>query len=140
MANLPNIRRSRAVAAPAAAPSRSPEPSVQRLEAHGLVWLDIERPTVVETAWLGEHYGFHELDLEDVLSRSRQRAKIDEYDDYVFIVLHFPRYDKGRARLHAVELNLFVADGLLITLPNEPLRPIANLWHRCVGSEEARAA
>ena len=36
---------------------------------------------------------FHPLDYEDVFSRN-QRPKIDEYDDYLFIVLHFARFDK----------------------------------------------
>ena len=42
---------------------------------------------------LAQRFGWHPLDLEDVLSK-RQRPKVDEYDDYLFIVLHFPRYDK----------------------------------------------
>ena len=58
----------------------------------------------VDQAWLEERFDFHPLDYEDVFSRN-QRPKVDEYDDYLFIVLHFPRYDKhvgaperGRAR------------------------------------------
>ncbi len=69
------------------------EPQVAELELGGLRWLNIETPTAVETAYLAEHFDFHELDLEDVLS-TRQRPKIDEYDDYLFIVLHLPRFDK----------------------------------------------
>ena len=86
-------------------------PDVQRLEAFGLTWLNIEEPTELETAWLAEHHEFHPLDLEDVLSRRRQRAKIDEYPDYLFIVLHFPRFDKRAGRLQAAELNIFVGRG-----------------------------
>ncbi len=37
-----------------------------------------------------------------------QRPKVDEYDDYLFIVLHFPQYDKTVGRLNAVELDMFV--------------------------------
>ena len=39
---------------------------------------------------------------------TRQRPKIDEYDEYLFIVLHVPRFDKSIARLNAAELNVFV--------------------------------
>jgi magnesium transporter len=73
-----------------------------------------------------------------VLSRRRQRAKIDEYADYLFIVLHFPRFDKRTGRLQATELNVFVAEDLVITLPNEPLKPLSALWSRCERSESAR--
>ena len=142
MASLPNIRRARRARPEpsASSPPRSgvAEPSIQRLEVSGLVWLNIESPTEVEAAWLGEHYNFHELDLEDVRSRRRQRAKIDEYADYIFIVLHFPRFDKRVGRLQAAELNVFVAEGLIITLPNEPLKPLSGLWSRCESRPEVR--
>ncbi len=139
MASLPNIRRSRrsrdtAVSAPAA--RTSTEPVVDRLEFDGLTWLNIEAPTETETEWLSETYGFHPLALEDVLSRRRQRAKIDEYDGYLFIVLHFPRFDKRTSRLQAAELNVFVSEDTLITLPNETLKPLSALWTRCATRPE----
>lgn len=139
MASLPNIRRHARRTSPSAlvAPERD-RPDVQRLEAHGLTWLNIEEPTEAETAWLAEHQDFHPLDLEDVLSRRRQRSKIDEYDDYVFLVLHFPRFDKRTGRLQATELNVFIGPGLLITIPKEPLKPISALWSRCEAREDAR--
>ncbi|MBU6362675.1 MAG: magnesium/cobalt transporter CorA [Acidobacteria bacterium] len=139
MASLPNIRRHARRTSPSAlvAPERD-RPDVQRLEAHGLTWLNIEEPTDAETAWLAEHQDFHPLDLEDVLSRRRQRSKIDEYDDYVFLVLHFPRFDKRTGRLQATELNVFIGPGLLITIPKEPLKPISALWSRCEAREDAR--
>ena len=140
MANLPKIRRSHGSGqgpANASEPERT-RPDVQRIEAHGLTWLNIESPTEIETAWLAEHYEFHPLDLEDVLSRRRQRAKIDEYEDYLFIVLHVPRFDKRTGRLQAAELNMFVAEDLVITLPNEPLKPLSALWSRCERNEPAR--
>ncbi|MBM3665668.1 MAG: magnesium transporter CorA family protein, partial [Actinobacteria bacterium] len=141
MASLPNIRRHARRTSPSAlvAPERD-RPDVQRLEAHGLTWLNIDEPTEAETAWLAEHQDFHPLDLEDVLSRRRQRSKIDEYDGYVFLVLHFPRFDKRTGRLQATELNVFIGPGLLITIPKEPLKPISALWSRCEQRDDARYA
>lgn len=138
MASLPNIRRSsKRTSSALVAPDRD-RPDVQRLEAYGLTWLNIEEPTESEVAWLAEHHDFHPLDLEDVLSRRRQRSKIDEYDDYVFLVLHFPRFDKATGRLQATELNVFIGPGVLITIPKEPLKPISALWSRCEQREDAR--
>jgi magnesium transporter len=141
MANLPRIRRagSRASSQPLTEAPHERTPDIQRLEAFGLTWLNIESPGELETAWLAEHHDFHPLDLEDVRSRRRQRAKIDEYEDYVFLVLHFPRFDKRTQRLQAAELNIFVARDLVITLPNEALKPISALWSRCQSRDEDRA-
>jgi magnesium transporter len=99
--------------------------------------VNIERPRQVDLAWLAEHFDFHPLDFEDVGSRN-QRPKVDEYDDYLFIVLHFPRYDKTVARLNAAEVDIFVGPEYLITLPNEPLQPIEYLFERCRTNEEER--
>ena len=139
MASLPNIRRSRSRGSSSGAPAPDRErPDVQRLEAHGLTWLNIEEPTDAEISWLQEHFDYHPLDLEDVLSRRRQRAKIDEYDDYVFLVLHFPRFDKTTGRLQAAELNVFIGPGIIITIPKEPMKPIRAVWSRCEAREDAR--
>src|SRR3954447_22795665 len=129
-------RRSARSRASERAPERD-EPRVEVVEAPGLRWINIERPRQVDQAWLEERFEFHPLDYEDIFSRN-QRPKVDEYDDYLFIVLHFPRYDKKVSRLNAAELDLFVGPDFLITIPNEPLQPIEYLFERCRTSEELR--
>jgi magnesium transporter len=113
------------------------EPRVEVLEYPGLRWINVERPRQIDLAWLQERFEFHPLDYEDVTSRN-QRPKVDEYDDYLFIVLHFPRYDKAVGRLNAAEVDVFVGPDYLITIPNEPMQPIEYLFERCRGSEELR--
>jgi magnesium transporter len=113
------------------------EPRVEIVESPGLRWINIERPRPVDLAWLGERFDFHPLDYEDVGSRN-QRPKVDEYDDYLFIVLHFPRYDKSVGRLNAAEVDLFVGPDFLITIPNEPLQPIEYLFERVRTNEDLR--
>ncbi len=105
-------------------------PTSRSSRRRGLRWINIERPRPVDRAWLEEHFDFHPLDYEDVFSRN-QRPKVDEYDDYLFVVLHFPRFDKQVGRLNAAELDIFVGPDFLITLPNEPLQPLEYLFERC---------
>ena len=130
-------RRLRSSAAPEHTTPRPDQPRVEIVEYPGLRWINIERPRPVDQAWLEERFDFHPLDYEDVFSRN-QRPKVDEYDGYLFIVLHFPRYDKNVGRLNAAELDLFVGPDFLITLPNEPLQPVEYLFERCRTNEEAR--
>jgi magnesium transporter len=142
MPNLPKPstwRRSARARELIAAPSE-PErktPNVEKIDAEGLTWVNIESPTALERGWLEEHFDFHALDLEDVLSRN-QRPKIDTYDEYLFIVLHFPVFDRSIGRLGAGELDLFVGPGFLITIPNQPLQPVEYLFERCRAKEELR--
>jgi magnesium transporter len=138
MPNLPKprLRRSRARVDGHAA-QHAAEPNIDVVEHDGLRWINIERPGALEQAWLEEHFEFHPLDHEDVRSRN-QRPKIDEYPDYLFIVLHFPVFDKQVGRLNTGELDIFVGPEFLITLPNVPLQPVEYLFERCRSSEQVR--
>jgi magnesium transporter len=138
MPNLPRLRRgARGRIAPGSPPEHPDTPRVEEIEACGLRWINIERPRPVERAWMEEHFAFHSLDYEDVFSRN-QRPKVDEYEDYLFVVLHFPRYDKNVGRLNAAELDVFVGSDFVITLPNEPIQPLEYLFERCRGNDELR--
>jgi magnesium transporter len=132
-------RSARMRAGATARPPAPDEPRVEVVESPGLRWVNIERPRRVDQAWLEERFDFHPLDYEDVFSRN-QRPKVDEYDDYLFCVLHFPRYDAQVGRLNAAELDVFVGADFLITLPNEPLEPVEYLFERVRTNEEEREA
>jgi magnesium transporter len=134
--SLPRIKRTRPRTQARDADTRA-EPRVAELEAHGLTWVHLDAPTLEEASLLAERFGWHPLDLEDVLSR-RQRPKVDEYPEYLFGVLHFPVYDKAIQRLNAAELDVFVGNGWLVTLPNVELLPVTRLFGRCQEDEELR--
>jgi magnesium transporter len=134
MPSLPRIRsRSRATREVVAPPARQPA----ELTADGLTWVHLDSPTSEEAMALAERFGWHPLDVEDVLSK-RQRPKVDEYDDYRFIVLHFPVYDKAVQRLNAGELDAFLGPDYLVTLPKVELLPVTRLFQRCVDDPELR--
>jgi magnesium transporter len=134
MPSLPRIRsRSRATREVVAPPARQPA----ELTADGLTWVHLDSPTTEEAMALAERFGWHPLDVEDVLSK-RQRPKVDEYDDYRFVVLHFPVYDKAVQRLNAGELDVFLGPDYLVTLPAVELLPVTRLFQRCVDDQELR--
>jgi magnesium transporter len=141
MPNLPKprLRRAsrRAALTSQAAPPERRKPNVETIAGEGLRWVKIEHPSSLEWGWLEEHFDFHGLDLEDVLSRN-ERPKIDEYPEYLFIVLHFPVFDPTVRRLNAGELDMFVGPDFLITIPNQPLQPVEYLFERCRAKEELR--
>jgi magnesium transporter len=119
------------------------EPRIERVEraatdaTSGMRWLHIEHPGAPEMEALAAEFDFHELDYEDVLSR-RQRPKIDEYADYLFVVLHFPRYDKAAGRLGTAELDIFVGPDFLVTCSSQPLRALGRVFHRAQADEGYR--
>lgn len=118
-------------------PEINAEPRVEQIDHGGVRWINIESPGPAEEAWLRENFEFHDLDYEDVRSRN-QRPKIDEYDDYLFIILHLAVFDKRVGRLNAAELDMFVGPDFVITLPNGDLKPVEYLFERCKSHEETR--
>jgi magnesium transporter len=135
--NLPKPRLRRTARSRGAVVARPQEPEAPNVEVvedvidgQTLRWINIERPRAVDQAWLEERFEFHPLDYEDVFSRN-QRPKVDEYDDYLFVVLHFPAYDKQIGRLNAAELDVFVGPDYVVTLPNQSIPPLAYLFERC---------
>jgi len=120
-----------AVAAPPARPAE--------LTAAGLTWIHLDGPSLDAAQELADRFGWHPLDVEDVMSK-RQRPKIDDYADegYLFGVLHFPVYDRSIQRLNAAELDIFVGPDYLITLPAVELLPVTRLFERCRDDERFR--
>src|SRR5438132_1400785 len=138
MPSLPRIRRTRPRGfAEAVAPR--PEPRVAELSANGLTWIHLDALDPETVNELRARFGWHPLDVEDVLSK-RQRPKIDDYVDegYLFGVLHFPAYDKSVQRLNAAELDFFLGPDYLVTMPNVELLPVTRLFNRCQEDEHFR--
>jgi len=131
MPSLPRIRRTRPRGFAEAVGPRA-EPRVAELSANGLTWIHLDPPIDPETVnSLRERFGWHPLDVEDVLSK-RQRPKVDDYvdDGYLFGVLHFPAYDKNVQRLNAGELDFFLGPDYLVTISNVELLPVTRLFNR----------
>ena len=135
MPSLPRIKRTQRQR-PADGGAR-PRPRAAELNAAGLTWVHLDTPLPEEAAQLAQRFGWHPLDLEDVLSK-RQRPKVDDYPEYLFVVLHFPVYDKTIQRLNAAELDIFLGPDFLITLSNVELLPVTRLFRRCWDDEALR--
>jgi magnesium transporter len=139
MPSLPRITRRTRLRGSADTLART-ESLVRERTASGLTWVNAVAPDVDTATTLAERFGWHPLDVEDVVSK-RQRPKVDDYDEegYLFTVLHFPVYDKQVQRLNAAELDLFIGQDYLVTIPNRELLPVTGLFARCESDEEFRS-
>jgi magnesium transporter len=133
----PRLRGSRpgTIGGPLERVAEDVEPEI--ISAAGVRWLNLERPREADREWLEREFRFHPLAIEDVASRN-QRPKLDAYDDYLFIVLHFPVFDKPSGRLLTAEVDVFVGPDYLITLPDQILPPLAAMFERYREREEVR--
>jgi magnesium transporter len=107
------------------------------VEHGGVRWIDIENPTPVSVAYLRETFPFHEPDLEDVLD-TLQRPKLDEYDDYLSLVLQFPVHSKLTRQTTSTEVDIFVGRDYVITLHDTRLKPLVRLFDTVEREPESR--
>ena len=138
MPSLPRIRRYRTTRGNGPVVAR-PAAVVRELGASGLTWINVVSPDVETAQALAERFGWHPLDVEDIVSK-RQRPKVDDYEDegYLFAVLHFPVFDHSVQRLNAAELDVFIGHDYIVTIPNRELLPVTRLFARCEEDEALR--
>ncbi len=80
-----------------------------------LRWLHINEPDDDDFDEFENKYHFHQLDIEDC-RQTNQRPKIDIYDDYYFLILHFPVFDRQNLFVKPRELKVFWGEDFLITV------------------------
>lgn len=91
------------------------------------VWVNIDSPDAGMLNRLLDQFPFHSLDMEDCLSKT-QIPKIDQYDDYLFIILHFPRFIKEKKFSVPAQIGMFLGKDFLVTVHNGELKPINKLF------------
>jgi magnesium transporter len=74
-------------------------------------WIDLDRPDSHDFEILRDVFKFHPLALEDS-EHFGQRAKLDDYDDFVFLVVYGAAPDDDRL----VEVHCFYSERFLVTL------------------------
>lgn len=89
---------------------------IETIKIGTLKWHHILDPTEEDLQFLKDEFHFHPLDIEDCRSRSNQRPKIDIYDDYYFLILHFPYFDRWNRFLKTKEVKIFWGSDYIITI------------------------
>ena len=92
-----------------------------------LHWIDLEDPTVSESTLLEDPFRFHPLAIEDCLSEVHH-PKLDDYEEYLFFIVHGIRFDAPNDAFITRELDIFLGKNYLITHHSGPMRSIT--WAR----------
>jgi len=78
-------------------------------------WVDVHQPSKEQLTALGRVFGFHEISLEDCEIYS-EMPKVEEFNRYLFVVLHGHGFDKENQEFEHRELNLFLTPTALVTV------------------------
>lgn len=117
--------------------TESPKSELRSISNKSLTWIDIQKPTREKLMTLAK-YPFHELNIEDCLSKI-QIPKLDRYDDHVFVILNFPVIDKDRrAAPHPTQLATFAGSDYLVTVQQGNLKPLEEAYQLCKIDQQYR--
>lgn len=89
---------------------------IETVKLGTLRWNHINHPTEEDFDFLQTKFHVHPLDIEDCKSKVNQRPKVDSYDDYYFLILHFPIFDKLGRFLRTKEVKIFWWEEQIITI------------------------
>ncbi|HEY4688421.1 MAG TPA: magnesium/cobalt transporter CorA [Anaerolineae bacterium] len=98
----------------------------------GLLWVDFEStPTEVDEPILTNTFHFHPLAVDDALHESHV-PKVDDWDDYLYIVLHAAAFDKEAGdHIDTYELDIFLGQNYLVTHHEYPIPAVEKVWAAC---------
>ena len=122
---------------------RHPQPSeviqshLESIQGDGFTWTDIQNPDRAEIEKLGQMYNFNSLNLDDSISKI-QLAKIDNYDDHSFIILHFPPLALKRGMSRFNQLAVFIGKDHLVTIHYGELKPLVDMVNQCKDNAQYR--
>ncbi len=93
---------------------------INRHRYKNIAWIDIESPKEDELVPLIKEFGLSPIILEELL-RPSERAKVDSYLNFIYLILHFPKYKHGQNKECPQEIDFVIGKNFIITSHYEPV-------------------
>jgi len=87
----------------------------------GLTWIHFPSMDAADVALMEGGFRFHALAVEDCVSPLYQPPKVDDYTDYLFIVLHGIDYEGSGESVQTEELNVFLGRTWVVSATLAPM-------------------
>jgi magnesium transporter len=91
-----------------------------------VTWVDMESPTEADEQVLLDVFHFHPLTVEDC-RENRHYPKIEEFEGYLYFIVHGVTADTNSASFNTIELDGFLGSNYVITYHHDYFRSIANV-------------
>lgn len=101
-----------------------------KTDGYSLKWINILNAGKKETGYLKKKFGFEVDHLHHSISTVfSQRPMVEDGQDYVFMILHFPVFNGDK--IVSGEIEFFIGHGYLVTLHNGNLKPLNSFFEHC---------
>ncbi len=88
-----------------------------------LTWIDVQKPSREEVDRLREDFSIPQVVCEELLGES-VRAKVETYDDLIFMIMHFPTQNPTTSHTLDQEVDFVVGRNFVITVHYEPVEAL----------------
>jgi len=103
---------------------------MQKIQIQNINWIDIVDPGKKDIEDLRKNFNFHPLVLNELLVPTL-RPKVEHYDYYLYMVLHFPIYHPKDKTSKSVEVDFLITSNTLITVRHGKIQPLQEFWQKC---------
>ncbi|MBI4202647.1 MAG: magnesium/cobalt transporter CorA [Chloroflexi bacterium] len=93
----------------------------------GLLWVDFPQTSPEDGELMEKVFGFHPLAVADCVSPEVHPPKIDDFEDYLFLIVHGINYEATGALVETAELGLFLGKNYVVTCPNASILALAHI-------------
>ncbi len=111
--------------------------NIRVIHTKNLKWVDIINPGEKELRWLRDNFQFHPLHYQAV-AEHQQRPHIDQGENYDFMVLLFPVYNKQTQEIQPGEVDFFVSNKLLVTAHYGEIYTLKQLFENIQTADKTR--
>lgn len=100
--------------------------STTTLKIGKMKWIYLSRPDRKQLEDMIKGLDLHEMVEQDILEPSAH-DKIDRYDDCIFLIMHFPKYNEKLGKYVSNEMNIILGKDFIITITKYPTNNIEKI-------------
>lgn len=112
--------------------------NISEIQNNGLLWVNVTQPEEKVLRALQKRFQLADQEVMESMP-SFQRPKFVRRDNYYFMVLHFPVFDRKTRRLGVTEVDFFLNGNLLITAHDNKLPSVERFFGECAKNAGLRA-
>ena len=102
---------------------------MKQITENNLTWVDVEKPAQKDIDWLKQNFNFHPITLSELIPSS-QREKVEQFPDYLFLVMYVPIFNIKKRTTTPTELDVLITKTHIITVHQEEIEPLNSLFKK----------
>lgn len=99
----------------------------KQITSEKITWIDIMTPSENDILYLKKNFNFHPFILKSILPPIHH-PRFENYNDYLFLVLHYPFFDEIAKETKGRELDIIVTKNTLITIRYNNIPPLQSFF------------